>query len=294
MNPFCSWTGFWFKVSIHLEIIPHSPYRRLGCLYSSQRFLMKKTLGLFLFCLWLTPGGAGAASSWPAPVGYVNDFAKVIPAYQSQQIVTLLTELDQKTGAQVAVVTIPSLNGADIDSSAVDLFKQWGIGQKKKDNGVLILAAIADHKIRIEVGYGLEPIIPDGKAGTIIRQYMAPQFKEGDYGSGFLVGSVAVAQIIAQDAGVTLTGQGLDVPLSDNDNPYSRLSFWVFILIFLSLWLVTSWANWKQRRGRGGYWGGGYWGGGGFGGGWSGGGGGGGFGGFSGGGSGGGGASGGW
>ncbi len=251
---------------------------------------MKKTLGSLLFFLFLTPAWVGAASSWPSPIGYVSDFAKVIPQYQIQQIDSLLQELEQKTGAQVAVVTIPSLKGTDIDSSAVELFKQWGIGQKKKDNGVLFLAAIDDHKIRIEVGYGLEPIIPDGEAGSIIRQYMAPQFKEGDYGSGFLVGTVAVAQMIAQDAGVTLTGQAMDLPLSSEDSPAGRFPFWGFIMIVLMIWVAMSLAG----RGRRGYWGGGYWGGGGFGGGWSGGGGGGGFGGFSGGGSGGGGASGGW
>ena len=251
-------------------------------------FSIQKTAALVFLLAALLPLGAFPAS-FPAPTGYVNDFAKVIPAYQSQQITTLLTELEQKTGAEVSVVTLDSLNGADVESTAVDMFHQWGIGQKKKDNGVLILAAIQDRKIRIEVGYGLEAIIPDGKAGTIIRQYMAPQFKEGDYGSGFLVGTVAVAQIIAQDAGVTLTGQAIDVPLSDSDNHYRQLSFWAFILIFLTLWIVLSWAGRHQRGGRGGYWGGGYWGGGGFSGG-----GGGGFGGFSGGGSGGGGASGGW
>jgi uncharacterized protein len=250
---------------------------------------MKKALVLVIFSLFFTPAW-GAASSWPAPIGHVSDFAKVIPPDQIQQIETLLTELEQKTGAQVAVVTIANLNGADIDSAAVDLFKQWGIGQKKKDNGVLLLAAIEDRKVRIEVGYGLEPLIPDGKAGSIIRQYMAPQFKQGDYGSGFLVGTVAIAQIIAQDAGVTLTGQAMDLPLSGDDSPYSHFPFWGFIMIFIMIWAALSLAG----RGRRGMWGGGYWGGGGFGGGWSGGGGGGGFGGFSGGGSGGGGASGGW
>ena len=251
---------------------------------------MRKLKVLALFLLFITPSFSVSAASWPSPIGYVSDFAKVIPPDQTQQIDSLLSELEQKTGAQVAVVTIPSLNGADIDSSAADLFKQWGIGQKKKDNGVLLVAATEDHKIRIEVGYGLEPIIPDGQAGSIIRQYMAPQFKRGDYGSGFLVGTVAVAQIIAQDAGVTLTGQAMNLPLSSDDSPTGRLPFWGFIMIFIVIWVVMSLAN----RGRRGYWGGGYWGGGGFGGGWSGGGGGGGFGGFSGGGSGGGGASGCW
>ena len=248
---------------------------------------MKKLTG-FLFLFLVFPGMLPAASSWPSPTGYVNDFAGVIPEVQAQEIEGFLTELDQKTGSQVTVVTLASLDGADIDSAAVDLFKQWGIGQKKKDNGVLILAAMKDQKIRIEVGYGLEPILPDGKAGTIIRQYMVPAFKQGDYGSGLMTGSLAVAQVIAQDAGVTLTGQASDLPAGDDQNPYGHFAFWAFILLFLFIFSILSAAN---RGRRGGFWGGGCWGGGGF----SGGGfGGGGFGGFGGGGSGGGGASGGW
>ncbi|MGH7739248.1 MAG: TPM domain-containing protein, partial [bacterium] len=216
---------------------------------------MKKiVIPVFVFLMSLTL--VAWANTWPSPQGHVNDFANVIAPYQRQQIEKLLVELEQKTGAQVAVVTLPSLKGADIESTAVDLFHQWGIGQKNKDNGVLILAAIQDRKARIEVGYGLESIIPDGKAGSIIRDYMTPQFKEGDYGSGFLVGSVAVAQIIAQNAGVTLTGKTMDIPLSSNDNPYGQMSFWVFILIFITLWIVLSWVGRRGRRGPwGGYWG---------------------------------------
>ena len=197
-----------------------------------------------------------------------------------------MTELEQKTGAQVTVATFPSVEGGDVDGAAVDLFKAWGIGKKGKDNGVLILAAIEDHRARIEVGYGLEGVIPDSTAGSILRQEIFPEFKQGNYGQGLTNGAAAIAQLIAQDKGVTLTGQ-----VSVTDGGSGGLGFWGTIALFLVIFIILSALN---RRGRGGFWGGGFYGGGFYGGGWGSGGGGGGFGGFGGGGSGGGGASGGW
>jgi uncharacterized protein len=243
---------------------------------------MKKTSLLFLI-FFVMGTFSFAANKWPAPQGYVNDLANVISADQSQTLEAFLTEVEQKTGAQIAVVTTPSVEGADIDGAAVDLFKTWGIGKKGKDDGILILASIQDHRVRIEVGYGLEAVITDGQSGSIIRQYMTPYFKQGDYGQGLTQGAAAVAQLIAAGEGVTLDGQ-VAQPVSSRNGGYGTL---IEIIIFVLFFLLTS-----ILRGRRGFYGGGFygggWGGGGFGGG------GGGFGGFGGGGSGGGGASGGW
>ncbi|HEY5040188.1 MAG TPA: TPM domain-containing protein [bacterium] len=247
---------------------------------------MKKRLFLLFPLLIAFVPNAFSAQHWPAPTGYVNDFAHVIPQAQAQALENLLTELQQKTGAQVSVVTVPSVEGADIDGAAVDLFKAWGIGKKGKDNGVLILAAINDHKARIEVGYGLEGLITDGTSGEILRKGVFPQFKQGNYGQGLTNGTAAVAQMIAQNAGVVLNGR---VSVQNDSSNGGGLGFWGTIVLFLVFFFLISALN---RRGRGGYWGGFY--GGGFGGGGFGGGGGGGFGGFGGGGSGGGGASGSW
>jgi len=243
---------------------------------------MKKTSLLFLI-FFVMGTFSFAANKWPAPQGYVNDLANVISADQSQTLEAFLTEVEQKTGAQIAVVTTPSVEGADIDGAAVDLFKTWGIGKKGKDDGILILASIQDHRVRIEVGYGLEAVITDGQSGSIIRQYMTPYFKQGDYGQGLTQGAAAVAQLIAAGEGVTLDGQ-VAQPVSSGNGGYGTL---IEIIIFVLFFLLTS-----ILRGRRGFYGGSFygggWGGGGFGGG------GGGFGGFGGGGSGGGGASGGW
>ncbi len=241
------------------------------------------------------------ARTWPAPTGYVTDFAGVIDAASADSMNALARELDAKTGAQVAVVTIESLEGETIDPVAEELYRTWGIGSKGKDEGALILLAKRERRVRIEVGYGLESIIPDGRAGSIIRNVMGPDLHANRFGPGLLLGVEAVAAIVAADRGVTLDRGGpVVVP------PMRRKSSSMgLLLIFILFMVVTSViraqlrpGDWRTRRRRGWYdpwggFGGGLGGMGGFGG-SGGGGGGGGFGGFGGGSSGGGGASGGF
>ncbi len=116
----------------------------------------------------------------------------------------ICTQIDQKAHAQIAVVTINTLNGVDVESYAADLFKKWGIGSKSTDHGVLILYAIQDHRARVEVGYGLEPILPDGKVGGFQREAI-PLMRSGDYSQALLLVTSRVADVIASDAGVQLT-----------------------------------------------------------------------------------------
>jgi len=104
------------------------------------------------------------------PCGFVNDYANVLSASEERQLVSMISEVRQKTGAEIAVVTIQSLEGNEIDDFSNRLFEKWGIGQKGKDNGLLFLAAMKDRKMRIEVGYGLEGAIPDAQAGRIRRE----------------------------------------------------------------------------------------------------------------------------
>ena len=135
---------------------------------------------------------------------YVNDFAHVLDQNTITQIDDICRQIEQKAHAQIAVVTIRSLDGSDIESYAVDLFHRWGVGSKSTNRGVLILYAIDDHRARIEVGYGLEPILPDGKVGGFQRE--AIQFlRTGDYNQALLLVTSRVATVIAQDAGVQIT-----------------------------------------------------------------------------------------
>src|SRR3954462_10896721 len=224
------------------------------------------------------------------PTNYVNDFAHVLSSQTQAELNDLVQQLDQKAKAQIAVVTINSLDGQDIESYAVDLFKQWGIGGKGTNRGVLILIAVKDHQYRTEVGYGLEPLLPDGKVGGFWRE-VVPLLQQGDYDQEIKQNTDRVASVIATDAGVQLTGVS-SAPEERAPPPSGGMSLGgvVFIIILIIIVLATPLRSvlfWMllSGGGRGGGWGGGGFGGGG---------GGGGFGGFGGGSSGGGGASGSW
>jgi uncharacterized protein len=238
-----------------------------------------------LFIILILPCLAAAQDRLPKPTGFVNDFANVIPGPQRSRIAAVCTELNRKTGAELAVATVPDLGGSTVEVYANRLFQEWGLGQKGKDNGVLILLAVADRKIWIEVGYGFEAILPDGKVGGILDEYAMPFLRRNDFGNGLFATTAAVAQVIAQDAGVTLTGQ--IQPAQQRPVPVRNVRGMqiIPIIIFIILMIVTRgrilpWLLFFMMMG-GGRGGGGGFGGGGFGGG---------FGGFGGGSSGGGGA----
>jgi uncharacterized protein len=229
---------------------------------------------------------------------YVNDFAHVLSDQTVAALNDTCQQIDQKAHAQIAVVTINSLDGSDIDSYSIALAKQWGIGlgSKATNRGVLILLAVQDHKYRFEVSYALEPILPDGKVGDFGREAV-PLLKQNDYNGAVSLMTLRVANAIAQDAGVQLTGAQAPAPVEEQPAPQISIG-WVIAIIIIGIivlvvrplrralfWMLLFSSSGGSGRGGG-------WGGGGFGGG-----GGGGFGGFGGGGGGGfggGGASGGW
>lgn len=233
------------------------------------------------------------------PTGYVNDFANVLDPGTKNQIEDLCRQVDEKAHAQIALVTINTLDGNDLEGYSIDLAQKWGMGGKGHDRGVLILYVIRDHRARIEVGYGLEPILPDGKVGGFQREAV-PLMRSGNYSQALLLVTSRVAQVIASDAGVQLTGAQPRGPAEPVERPGERhisLGGMILIIIVILIVLVTPlrtllfWMLFSNMFGGGR--GGGY-GGGGFGGFGGGGGGGGGFGGFGGGSFGGGGASSSW
>ena len=120
-----------------------------------------------------------------SPTDYVNDFAHVLDVSTISQLDNLCQQIDSKARAQIAVVTVNSLDGFDVESYAADLFKRWGVGSKSTNHGVLILLAVKDRRYRIEVGYGLEPILPDGKVGGFGREAV-PFLRQNDYGGAAL------------------------------------------------------------------------------------------------------------
>jgi uncharacterized protein len=218
------------------------------------------------------------------PAGYVNDYAGTMDPGERTGLEGLLTELDRKTGAQVSVVTLSSLEGNEIRDFSNRLFERWGIGQRGKDNGVLIVAAIQDRRVWIEVGYGLEPIIPDSRAGRILDEYVMPHFRAGNYGPGLVAGARHLAGIVADEVGVELSGapaaRASPRAVTREERGIGCFGIIVIILVailfirhpFLFLLLLQMMASGGGRGGprRGGFGGGGF---GGFGGGSSGGGG---------------------
>jgi uncharacterized protein len=247
----------------------------------------------------------GTVAAQPAPprlTAPVNDFAHVIDPEHSAELDRRIRALETASGDVVVVATVPTFKPyGDINEYAVKMVENGGkgIGQRGKDNGALIVVAVDDHAIRIEVGYDLEQFITDGFAGETIRALITPAFRSGAYGEGLLAGTTRVINRIAEARGVTLQ----DVPAEPRRATRPGSSFPVGTIIFIiAMVIILS----RRGSGRRGFWGGGPWSGwssgvgpfgGGFGGGFGGfggGGGGGGFGGFGGGGSGGGGASGSW
>lgn len=235
---------------------------------------------LLLAALLLAAGSALAAPATPAARGYVNDTAGLLSPEARGQIERFLRDFERSDSTQIAVLTVPSLEGEDLEGYAVRVAQAWGIGQKEKDNGALLLIAKEERAVRIEVGYGLEDRLTDLLAGRIVDQEIVPRFKAGDFDGGVKAGVQAMVD-------ATRGAYHGDEPRRQKKQrfPYEAL-LW---LLFLGPGVLRMFAGGGHGRGRrGGF----YMGGGGFGGGF--GGGGGGFGGFGGGGFGGGGASGRW
>ncbi|MGE5654588.1 MAG: TPM domain-containing protein [Bacillota bacterium] len=194
--------------------------------------------------------------SRPVDHVYVQDYANVIGNDAKAKMLSIAETLDERTSAQVAVVTVSSLNGLTIEKYATQLFEQWGIGAKGKDNGVLLLVAINDRRVRIEVGYGLEGKIPDSRAAKIING-MRPYFEQNDYTKGVLYGFGQLVTLVAQeyDTQVALDGSIPVAPLETK-----RSTTWlplVFIAGFLLLAvLIAKYGTNDDYHGGGGYRGG--------------------------------------
>ena len=179
------------------------------------------------------------------PQGYVTDLANVIDPTTKARLEALCAEVEQKTGAQIAVVTVNSLEGRSKEDYTADLYKQLGVGSKKENRGVLLLVAPKERQYKIEIGYGLEPVINDARAGDIGRE-MVPNLRSGDYSAAVLVGATRVAQLIAADKGVQLNG----VPVSQPSAPTSGTSWWIPVVVVVII-LVVIRAISRSTRGGG-------------------------------------------
>ncbi|MDH7464021.1 TPM domain-containing protein [Chitinophagaceae bacterium 26-R-25] len=264
---------------------------------------MKNLLFYLLFLLTGTFCLAQNIPARPTPPRLVNDFANVLTPDQKAALESKLVAYDDSTSNQLVVITLKSIGDYDVQDVALKILRDWGVGNKKTNNGIVLLASMEDHKLRIEVGYGLEGAVPDAIAKRIIENEIVPNFRAGNYYRGF---DEATDAIFKAAAGEYKAPEDYDQrgQRQGRGNGSSILSIIVIIIVIIVIFSSRGGGGGGGMMSRRGYrgWGppiwfptgGGGWSGGGGGGGWSGGGGGGGFGGFGGGSGGGGGASGSW
>lgn len=166
---------------------------------------MKKAALYIAVFLAVFTQAAVAKVAIPRPTGYVNDYANVIDSVTLSQLENLLAKIEQATTAQIAVAVMTTIEPDAVEDYAVRMFSEWGIGRKDKDNGILILIAMQERKIRIEVGYGLEGAVPDAFAGSVIQDVIAPHFRDDDYSGGVAAGVEAVAErVLKEEYGLSL------------------------------------------------------------------------------------------
>ena len=157
---------------------------------------MKKILWSALFAAVLIAANIAHATDVPYLTGRVTDNADILSPSMKKTLTERLKAHEDSTGNQIAVLTVPSLEGESIEGYAEAVFKEWKLGQKGKDNGILLIVAPQDRRMRIEVGYGLEGTIPDSVAGSIIRNAITPKFKSGDYDGGVDAGISAILTVL--------------------------------------------------------------------------------------------------
>lgn len=226
------------------------------------------------------------------PPDYVVDLAGIIENNIEMRMNSILRELETKTGTQMVILTITSLDGESIEEFSINTAEQWKLGQKGVDNGVLVTVAVKDRKYRFEIGYGLEGTLPDSFVGSVGRKYLVPYFKKGNYSLGLYYATMAIIDKIAKEEGITIGETERNSPLYTRavktkkigivEILFGALFFIVAMILFIrhpALFMLLLFSSGGRGwRGGGGFGGGGF----------------GGFGGGGGGGFGGGGASGGW
>ena len=231
-----------------------------------QRIHFAFFLLLFILVLSNMTSVTLAAVASPTSDFYVNDNAGVLTRETKQYIMDTNVELQKKTGAQIVVVTVKSLNGMSIEDYAYQLFNSWGIGDKNKDNGLLLLCSYGDREFRVEVGYGLEGKLPDGKTGRMQDEYIIPYLRQNNFDEGIRNGYSAFLKEVAEEYGVTITGSEKAVQKGTSFQSIEIIIYIMvmFFFIFISIRFRGRGGPFIFFGGGGGFHGGGFSGGGGF------------------------------
>jgi len=207
-----------------------------------KRFLTGLTLALIMISSPLF------AATVPALKGRVNDYAKIIRDSDEREIEEYLAGVEQACGAQIAVLTMPSLDGEDISSFGIKVADKWQLGDKEKDNGAILIVAYAEHDLRIEVGDGLEGSLTDAKCGLILRNVIVPEFRDGNYSKGILEGVKNIGAIASGDESALSRSvkEGEDKSSNDLVPVFAMLIWLIFVVSMIS-------ANARRGRRRGRY-----------------------------------------
>jgi uncharacterized protein len=189
----------------------------------------------------------------PKPAGYVADLANVIDPATRTKIERLVTELQQKTGSEIAVVTVPTTAPEDVFDYAMQIAERWKPGAKGKDNGVVFLVSVDDRKLQILTGYGVEGPLPDGRVGEIRDRVLRPAFRANQYSQGILAATQELAALIAADAGVTL--EGAPRPPPRRERGPGKLGLFVIVVLLVLFFAFGGGTRYRggRRRGMGGF-----------------------------------------
>lgn len=198
--------------------------------FISKIIIISAILLPFLTHAYVNPG---------QPTGFVNDFAGMISSADKQIIEEKLSNFQKQTGNEISVVTIQNLGGDTIENFAVNLFKDWGIGKTREDNGALLLVSRDDREMRIEVGYGLEPVLTDASSFLIIRDIITPSFKSGNYAKGI---SDGVDKMISVIGGERISESTISKIFGGNFN----FGDYFFLILFIPVWLASILARSKS------------------------------------------------
>lgn len=204
---------------------------------------------LAIIALLVATSAIAAAQDIPPPEGFVTDRAGVIDAATEEKLTELIQELQQKTGAEIAVLTVHTTEPLDDFTYAMRVADQWKAGKKGEDTGVLVLLAVRDRKVRVLTGYGVEGVLPDGLVGAIQDREMVPEFRAGRLGEGVWRGVAALADRIATSRGVELTG--VPAPRA-RPVPARPFPLWaILLLVLVSLLMMRARRHSRRRFGRG-------------------------------------------
>ena len=190
------------------------------------------------------------AANVPALKGRVNDYAKIIRDSDEREIEEYLAALDQSSGIQIAVLTMPSLDGEDISSFGIKVADKWNLGDKEKDNGAILIVAYSEHDLRIEVGDGLEGSLTDAKCGLILRNVIVPEFRDGNYSKGILEGVKNMGAVASDDESAVSRSvrEGENAASDDDFVPLFVIAVW--LIIFFSSIIAGTRRGRGRRRGR--------------------------------------------